>query len=93
MEDWTTKTDDQLFTGASEQPGSQASYWRDVEIRRRHFLIDSKVAAVQMDAAKAQVEAAVAAKDTAMWTKRSAIAIAASVIIMALGVLWDISGL
>lgn len=40
MEDWTKKSDGDVFGRASEQPGSQASYWRDIEIRRRLYLLE-----------------------------------------------------
>lgn len=82
MEDWSKKTDEQVFMTVGEQIGSQASYWRDIEIRRRHFLLAQQVATAEIAAAKAQVEAAEASKKTALWTRVSAVAMAASVIVI-----------
>jgi hypothetical protein len=49
MENWTTKTDEEVFAGAGEQPGSQASYWRDIEIKRRLFLLQKDLLTAQID--------------------------------------------
>ncbi|GLR60286.1 hypothetical protein [Rhizobium indigoferae] len=81
MEDWTKKTDHEVFTGAHEQPGSQASYWRDVEIRRRLYLLQKEVTEEQIAASQAQIKAADATVQTAYWTKMSAIAVGLTVVI------------
>lgn len=54
MEDWTTKADDQVFTQASEQPGSQASYWRETEIKRRLYLLEKENLHLQARLLRAQ---------------------------------------
>lgn len=64
-----------------EQPGSQASYWRDIEIRRRHFLLAKEATDNQIAASAAQISAADATVKTAYWTKWSAIAVAVTVVI------------
>lgn len=87
MEDWTKKSDQELFGGVSEQPGSVASYGRDLEIRRRLFALDSATARAQIDAAEAQKRAAEASVKMAWWTMVSALAVAATVILTAAG-LW-----
>lgn len=37
MKDWSNSSDDEVFGGGSEQPGSQAAYWRETEIKRRLY--------------------------------------------------------
>lgn len=69
MEDWTTWTDDQVFGNASESPGSQASYWRDIEIKRRLYLLQREALQGQVDATVAQ-RAAVAAQQDAITEMR-----------------------
>lgn len=86
MEDWTKKTDEQVFAMPGEQPGSQASYCRDIEIRRRHFLLAKQATDTQIAASTAQISAAEATVKTAYWTKMSAIAVAVTVIITGIGV-------
>ena len=49
-EKWSDKSDELLFGSVGEQPGSQASYERDVEIRRRLYDL-------QRQSIKAQTEA------------------------------------
>lgn len=72
---WTNKTDEEVYSGAGEQPGSQASYWREVEMKRRDFLLAKKTSEANIEAANAQIEASRATVDTAYWTKLSAIAV------------------
>ncbi len=79
MEDWTKKTDEQVFGSVGEDPGSRGAYWRDIEIKRRHFLMDKQVAEAQIKAAEAQIKAADATRETAIWTRVSAIAMSLSV--------------
>jgi hypothetical protein len=64
MEDWSKKSDVQVFGTVGEQPGSQASYWRDIEIKRRLYVLqkaalESQALAIseQREATKAQREA------------------------------------
>jgi hypothetical protein len=87
MEDWTKKTDEEVFTTVGEQPGSQAAYWRDVEMSRRRFLLEKQVAAASIEASEMQVKAAGATIETAYWTKVSGIAVAATVIITGVSVI------
>jgi hypothetical protein len=54
MEDWTKRTDNEVFTGAGEQPGSQASYWRDIEIKRRLFFLQQDLLRAQLAAVETQ---------------------------------------
>lgn len=72
---WKGKSDEDVFSGAGEQPGSQASYWREVEMKRRDYLLAQKTADASIKAAEAQIEASKATVDTAYWTKLSAIAV------------------
>ncbi len=83
MSNFRSFSDDELFKMPGELPGSEASYWRDIEIRRRQFVRDTAVADAQIEAARAQIEATQSAKDTAWWTKVSAICVAVTVAIMA----------
>lgn len=80
MEDWSKKSDEQVFGTVGEDPGSRGAYWRDIEIKRRHFLLDKQVSAAQIRAAEAQIIAAEATRKTAIWTRISAIAMSLSVI-------------
>jgi len=79
MEDWTKKTDAEVFSTVGEMPGSMAAYWRDIEMKRRHYLLAKGVSDIQIRAAQAEIEAADATKVTAIWTRVSAIAMVASV--------------
>jgi hypothetical protein len=54
MQDWTKFTDEEVFTKAGEQPGSQAAYWRDTEIRRRDYFLNQTLLQTQIDAVEAQ---------------------------------------
>lgn len=38
--DWSQRSDDEVFKDASEQPNSQQSYYRDIEIRRRLYMLE-----------------------------------------------------
>ncbi|NEH57542.1 hypothetical protein GR198_17505 [Rhizobium leguminosarum] len=87
MPSWSERTENQLFTGIEEQPGSMQAYSRDIEIRRRHYALDRDAAASQIEAANAQVLAAAATVETAKWTKISAVAVAITVIITGLSVM------
>ncbi|MDK4736232.1 hypothetical protein [Rhizobium sp. CNPSo 3490] len=40
--EWSRRSDDEVFGDASEQPGSQMSYWRDTEIRRRLYILEQQ---------------------------------------------------
>jgi hypothetical protein len=71
MEDWTKFSDEQVFSKAGEQPGSQAAYWRDVEIRRRDFLLNQDLLRTQIESAEAQKAATTVMKrqsDVLVWT-------------------------
>lgn len=57
MEDWTKLSDEDVFTRAGEQPGSQGAYWRDTEIRRREYLLNRDLLKAQLASASAQRDA------------------------------------
>lgn len=56
-EDWSRKTDDEVFKNASEQAGSQASYWRDTEIRRRLYILEKENLDMQRHLLKVSIDA------------------------------------
>lgn len=70
MEDWTKWSDEQVFGGASESPGSQAAYWRETEIKRRLYLLDRDALAATLAATEEQRAT----------TKMQGVALAAAVI-------------
>jgi hypothetical protein len=95
-DDWLTKgnamgwheyTDEQLFETGGEQPGSQRSYERDIEIKRRAYMRERLTAEAQIEAARSQKLAAEATVRTAWWTMWSAIAVGISVVVAVLGLL------
>lgn len=57
MEDWSSKTVEQLFGTVGEMPGSPASYWRDVEIKRRTFNQQQSLLICQVKALEEQQKA------------------------------------
>jgi hypothetical protein len=57
MEDWTKRTDEEVFSKVGEEPGSVASYWRDVEMKRRVYILQSKLLEAQIDAVATQKDA------------------------------------
>ncbi len=63
MEDWTEKTDDEVFSTPGEDPGSRASYWRDTEIRRRLYQLEKKALERQIQAIDEQREATKSQRD------------------------------
>ena len=54
MEDWTKRTDEQVFSKVGEQIDSQAAYWRDIEIKRRVYLLQKDLLNAQIDAVATQ---------------------------------------
>jgi hypothetical protein len=44
MEDWTKRTDEVFFSKVGEQNDSQAAYLRDIEIKRRVYLLQKRFA-------------------------------------------------
>jgi hypothetical protein len=84
---WQDLTDEQLFETGGEQPGSQRSYERELEIRRRSYLLEKRVAEAQIGAANSQQLAANATVRTASWTMYSALAVAVSVVVAVVGLL------
>jgi hypothetical protein len=54
MEDWTKRSDEEVFSKVGEQPDSQASYWRDIEIKRRVYLLQKQLLHAQIDAVETQ---------------------------------------
>ena len=57
MEDWTKKTDHEIFTGVGEQIGSQAAYCRETEIKRRLYILQQKALLAQWEANEYQKKA------------------------------------
>jgi len=88
---WTKKTDEEVYSGAGEEPGSQASYWREVEMKRRDFLLSKRTAEAIIEAAEAQIKASDATIDTAYWTKLSAIAVLITAVIAAFALIVQVS--
>lgn len=74
-------TDDQLFSGDSEQPNSQNAYAKDLEIRRRRTIEQRALEAIQKTAAEAQIEAANAIVANSKWIRWSAFAVIAGAIV------------
>ena len=54
MEDWSKRSDEQVFAAPSESPGSQFAYYRDTEIRRRLYVLQKESVEAQLDATAAQ---------------------------------------
>lgn len=63
MGDWTGKTDEQVFGAASEQPGSQSSYWREIEIKRRLYILQKDALQAQLDVIAQQKDATEAQRE------------------------------
>jgi len=54
MEDWTKRTEDEVFSKVGEQGESMTAYWRDVEIKRRVYLLQKDLLNAQIDAVATQ---------------------------------------
>ena len=54
MEDWTKRTDEEVFSKVGEQIDSQVAYWRDIEIKRRVYLLQKDLLNAQIDAVATQ---------------------------------------
>jgi hypothetical protein len=54
MEDWTKRTEEQVFSKVGEESQSQAAYWRDIEIKRRIYLLQKDLLNAQIDAVATQ---------------------------------------
>jgi len=80
MEDWTSWPDEKVFGQASEQPGSQASYWRDIEIRRRLYNIQREALQSQLEATVAQREAIAAQREATTEMQKQSNIMLASVV-------------
>jgi hypothetical protein len=61
MEDWTKRTEDEVFSKVGEEGASQAAYWRDIEIKRRVFLLQKDLLNAQIDAVATQKAATIEA--------------------------------
>jgi hypothetical protein len=48
MMDWTAFTDEKVFSKVGEQAGSQASYERDIEIKRRLYFLERNLLVAQL---------------------------------------------
>lgn len=69
-EDWSKWTDEQVFGQVGEQPGSQASYWRDVEIKRRLYVLEKQALEAQLSATTEQRAAIQAQRDAVAEMRR-----------------------
>lgn len=67
IKDWS---DDQVFGGAGEQPGSQASYYREVEMRRRQYILERELLNSQLAATEAQNRAVEAQREATAEARR-----------------------
>jgi hypothetical protein len=54
MEDWTKRTEEEVFSKVGEEGQSLAAYWRDVEIKRRLYLLQKDLLNAQIDAVATQ---------------------------------------
>lgn len=54
MEDWTKFSDEKVFGSGGEQPGSQASVWRETEIKRRIYVEQKRAVMTQIEANRLQ---------------------------------------
>ena len=84
MEDWTTKTDEEIFAAVGELLNSQASYRRDIEIKRRLFLLQRHLLKAQIEAVGTQKAATQEAKHQSTFMLFSTIGIFVSALIMLL---------
>jgi hypothetical protein len=57
MSEIHTWSDEQVYQGASEQPGSQMSYSREVEMNRREFLLNKQLLEAELATVAAQRDA------------------------------------
>lgn len=57
MRDIHTWSDEQVYQGAGEQPGSQMSYWRDVEMKRRERQLNKQLLEAELATVIAQRDA------------------------------------
>jgi hypothetical protein len=57
MSDLHTWSDEGVYKGAGEQPGSQMSYWREVEMKRRERLLNKQLLEAELATVAAQREA------------------------------------
>lgn len=72
FEDWSQKSDDEIFKNASEQPRSQAAYWRSTEIQRRLYLLQQQLLQAQLDATAVQRDASETQREATAVMKRQA---------------------
>lgn len=69
-ENWSKRTDEQVFGQVGEEPGSQASYWRDIEIRRRLYALEKQAVEAQLAATNEQRAAIQAQRDAVAEMRR-----------------------
>ncbi|MCK1595476.1 hypothetical protein [Bradyrhizobium sp. 164] len=67
MSDIHTWSDDAVYKGTGEEPGSQMSYWRDVEMRRREYLLNKQLLGAELATVTAQREASAQAAKQAQY--------------------------
>ncbi len=54
MEDWTKRTEEEVFSKVGEESESKAAYSRDIEIKRRVYLLQKDLLNAQIDAVATQ---------------------------------------
>jgi hypothetical protein len=84
---WQEFQTDQLFGQVGEQPGSQTSYERDVEIKRRTYVLESELLAAQIATVKEQSAAVAEMRRQStfmLWSTIAAFATALITLIVAL---------
>lgn len=67
MSDIHTWSDDAVYKGAGEQSGSQMSYWREVEMKRREYLLNKKLLEAELATVTAQRDATAQAAKQAQY--------------------------
>jgi hypothetical protein len=61
MEDWTKWSEEEVFSKVGEDGGSRAAYMRDIEIKRRVYLLQKDLLNAQIDAVATQRAATIEA--------------------------------
>lgn len=88
MEDWTKRTEEEVFSKVGEQGDSLAAYWRDIEIKRRVYLLQKDLLHAQIDAVKTQKIATAESKRQSTFMLISAVgALATAIITLVIGLL------
>jgi hypothetical protein len=88
MEDWTERTDEDVFLKVGEQCESQTAYWRDIEIKRRLYLLQKSLLNAQINAVETQKIAIAVSKRQSTFMLISAVgALATAIVTFVIGLL------